>query len=287
MRRRSVICGLVLALACAVPAIARPAGDADVAALQVGLKARGLYGGTVDGAIGPATEAAIRRLQQRTGLAAGGALSLETRLALGVYGRRGPLGRRVLRLGTSGWDVASLQFLLAWQGFPSGKLDGRFGQQTDAALRKFQRRAGLPVDGRAGAETVRALRGPLPSSPLMLSPPASIPPTDGFGPRGNRFHSGIDYPLPAGARVLAAARGRVTHAGRLGGGWGIAVVVDHGQGVRTWYTHLSATRVRVGQTVGAAGLVGLVGATGRATGPHLHFEVRVRGAAIDPLTALA
>lgn len=58
------------------------------------------------------------------------------------------------------------------------------------------------------------------------------------------------------------------------------MVIDYGRGVRTWYARLSATRVPVGQSV-------LAGASGRASGPHLHFEVRVRGAAVDPLTALA
>ncbi len=210
-----------------------------------------------------------------------------TRLALGRYGRRAPLGRRTLHAGTSGWDVASLQFLLAWHGFPSGNLDGTFGGHTDRALRKFQTWAGIRPDGRAGAATVAALRTEPPRSPIALLAPCPIAPTDRFGPRGRRFHTGLDYPAPAGAPVLAAAAGRVTHAGPLGGGWGTVVVIDHGQGLRTWYAHLSAARAQVGQTVVAGALVGLVGASGRATGPHLHFEVRLRGAALDPLGALA
>jgi lysozyme family protein len=278
---------LGLVLACGFPTAAAAVGSADVAALQVGLKARGLYGGTVDGSMGPGTVAAVRRLQEREGIAVDGVVGPKTRQALGRYGRRAPLGERVLRTGSTGWDVASLQFLLAWQGFPSGNLDGRFGRNTEAALRAFQRRAGIPPDGRAGSATVAALRGPSPRSPIALSAPSAVEPSDRFGPRGNRFHSGIDYPLPARAPVLAAGPGRVLRAGRLAGGWGTTVVVDHGQGVQTWYSHLSATRVRVGQSVPAGATVGLVGASGNATGPHLHFEVRVRGAAIDPLTALA
>jgi murein DD-endopeptidase MepM/ murein hydrolase activator NlpD len=65
------------------------------------------------------------------------------------------------------------------------------------------------------------------------------------------------------------------------------VEIDHGRGVRTWYAHLSAARVRVGRRVARGAPIGLSGASGRATGPHLHFEVRVRGASVDPLTALA
>jgi murein DD-endopeptidase MepM/ murein hydrolase activator NlpD len=284
--RRSLICGLLLALAWAFPAAAHAVGDADVAALQVGLKNRGLYGGTVDGSMGAATETALRRFQARSGLAADGVPGLKTRLALGSYGREAPLGRRTLRRGTSGWDVASLQFLLAWQGFPSGDLDGRFGGQTDSALRKFQQWAGIEPDGRAGAATVTALRAEPARSPIALAAPSPLAVSEGFGPRGNRFHSGIDYAAPSGAQVLAAAPGRVVHAGTLAGGWGKTVIVDHGQGLRTWYAHLSATRVRVGQSVATGALVGLVGANGRVTGPHLHFEVQLRGAALDPLSAL-
>ena len=284
---RSLAVTLLLALACAFPSVAQAVGNPDVAALQVALKARGLYAGSVDGAMGPDTKAALRRFQSRRGLAVDGVAGPNTRLALGQYGRRAPLGRRALHAGTAGWDVASLQFLLAWHGFPSGRLDGRFGGHTDRALRRFQRWAGLHADGRAGAGTIAALRESPPASPIRLAYPSPVAPTDGFGPRGQRFHTGLDFPAPRGAPVLAAAAGRVTHAGRAVGGWGTLVVIDHGSGVRTWYAHLSATRARVGQRVEAGTRVGLVGASGQATGPHLHFEVRLRGAAVDPLSALS
>jgi murein DD-endopeptidase MepM/ murein hydrolase activator NlpD len=113
-----------------------------------------------------------------------------------------------------------------------------------------------------------------------------IPPTDGFGPRGNRFHTGLDFPARHGVPVAAAAAGRVSFAGRDGGGYGNLVVVRHAGGVYTWYAHLAAIAVRRGAFVGAGARIGTVGATGHATGPHLHFEVRVRGAATDPLAAL-
>jgi len=280
--RRWISLAAVLVSAWAFPVAAHGVGDADVAALQVTLKAWGLYVGPVDGAFGPGTVTAVRRFQARRGLAADGLLGRRTREALG----RAPLGRRILRAGTSGWDVASLQFL-AWHGFPSGRLDGRFGAGTDPALRRFQRRAGLGADGQAGPATFTALRAPLPRSPIRVAAPCALAPTDGFGPRGNRFHSGLDYPLAKGASVFAAAAGRVTHAGLLRGGWGTVVVIDHGRGVRTWYAHLSAGRVRVGRRVRSGALIGLAGASGRVTGPHLHFEVRVRGAVVDPLSALA
>jgi murein DD-endopeptidase MepM/ murein hydrolase activator NlpD len=145
--------------------------------------------------------------------------------------------------------------------------------------------AGIKADGTAGASTFAALRRPVPRSPLVLSVPVQAPVGDLFGPRGSRFHSGLDFTAPSGTPVSAASSGRVVFAGRHSGGWGNLVVVKHGSGVRTLYAHLSRIDVKLGQRVSSGTRVGLVGATGQATGPHLHFEVLVRGAAVDPQTA--
>jgi murein DD-endopeptidase MepM/ murein hydrolase activator NlpD len=197
-----------------------------------------------------------------------------------------PVGSRPLARGARGLDVAALQLALAWHGFPSGPLDGHFGARTEAALRLFQSWAQLAPDGRAGPSTFAALRKPLPRSPITLDAPSTAPFGDGFGPRGLRFHAGLDYLAPAGDPVAAAGSGRVVFAARHAGGWGKLVVLAHRSGVRTFYAHLSRIEVRLGQRVAAGSIVGLVGATGQATGPHLHFEVRLRGAAVDPATAL-
>jgi peptidoglycan hydrolase-like protein with peptidoglycan-binding domain len=274
---------MLLALAGAGPAAA--AGDAGVAALQVGLRAKGLYAGTVDGVLGPETTEGVRKLQRRAGLDVDGVPGADTRAALGRFGRPA-LGTRMLAGRMVGWDVAQLQFLLAWQGFPSGPFDGRFGPRTEAALRRFQEWAGLQPDGAAGPATLTALRAEPPASPVALSWPLPTPMTDPFGPRGARFHTGIDFPAPTGAPIAAAGAGRVTYAGHLKGGWGLVVTIAHGSGVRTMYAHLSRIDVKLGARVAAGARIGLVGATGHATGPHLHFEVRLRGAAVDPLTAL-
>jgi murein DD-endopeptidase MepM/ murein hydrolase activator NlpD len=262
------------------------AGDPEIAALQVGLRQKGFYVGTVDGVLGPRTVAGVRQLQRHAGLAVDGVPGLRTKRALGRYSRRAPLGGRPLARGDRGWDVAALQFALAWHGFPSGHLDGRFGASTEKAVRKFQRWVGLGVDGRAGSRVFGALKAPLPRCPIALSFPVAGPYTDGFGPRGNRFHSGIDYPARTGTAVMAAAAGRVTYAGFAAGGWGKLVVISHSSGTHTLYAHLSRVGVRVGHYVGAGRQIGRVGATGLATGPHLHFEVQVRGAAVDPLGGL-
>ena len=267
------------------PTTAAAAGEAKVAALQVALRAHGLYAGPVDGVRGEATDRAVRTLQRRKGLTVDGVVGPRTRAALGRLGRP-VLGSRVLVRGLVGWDVAAAQWLLAWHGFPSGPFDGRLGDRTDRALRAFQARRGLAPDGRAGPATLAALRRAAPASPVRFAAPVAASPTDGFGPRGGRFHTGLDYPAPAGTPVVAGAAGRVTFAGWNVGGYGRLVVVAHGSGVRTFSAHLSRIDVVVGQRVAAGAQLGLVGSTGASTGPHLHWEVRVRGACVDPLSAL-
>ena len=276
---------LSLAVLLGACASAEAAGNADVAALQVALRGVGLYSGTIDGIAGAATTSAVSRFQTQHGLAADGVAGSLTRAALGRRG--GPsFGTRTVKRGDSGWDVAALQFRLAWRGFPSASFDGGFGSHTDAALRRFQAYAGIPADGVAGPSTLRALGSPIPRSPIWLVPPLNWRIGDAFGPRGNGFHPGVDYPAPAGTPVAAAGRGLVVFAGWDASGYGNLVVVEHPLGVRSMYAHLSSIDVRSGQRVAAGSRVGLVGATGFATGPHLHFELRLRGAAVDPLTAL-
>jgi murein DD-endopeptidase MepM/ murein hydrolase activator NlpD len=269
----------VLAIVLAAPGAARATGDADVAALQVGLEARDLYAYDVDGYAGPHTLAGLNRLPGATTL-----FAPATRAALGDYGAHA-LGSRPLVKGTFGWDVSALQFLLAWHGFPSGRFDGAFGPRTRAALLRFQRWSDIDPIGIAGPRTLAALRQPPPACPVGLSAPIGAQPTDGFGPRGSGFHTGIDYPAASGTSVIAARDGVVEAAGWLAG-YGKVVVLRHEQEVTTLYAHLSRILVDPGSPVARGTVVGLVGQTGDASGPHLHFEVRVRGAAVDPAPAL-
>jgi murein DD-endopeptidase MepM/ murein hydrolase activator NlpD len=260
-------------------------GSPSVAALQVALRAERLYSGTVDGFAGPGTRAGVRSLQRHKGLAVDGIAGPQTLRALGRRGRP-RLGARQIRLGARGFDVAELQFLTAWHGFPSGTIDGGFGAHTQAALIRFQRWAHLARDGVAGAATLRHLLTPPPRSPVSLAKPIAAAMGDGFGPRENRFHPGIDFPAPFGTAVYAARSGRVTWASWRTGGYGNLVSIAHGYGLRTMYGHLSSIAVRRGQRVATGTFIGRVGSTGLSTGPHLHFEVRLRGAAVDPLTGL-
>jgi murein DD-endopeptidase MepM/ murein hydrolase activator NlpD len=279
---RALAAVFVLCLVLAAPAVG---GSPNVAALQVALQARGLYAGTIDGLKGPGTTAAVRRFQRRARITVDGVAGPQTRRALGRYGRF-TLGKRILHEGKTGWDVAALQFALAKHGFPSGMFDGGFGPRTAAALRRFQRWARITPDGVVGPGTFAALRRPPPRSPLSFRRPLPTGVGDRYGPRGNRFHAGIDFPAPYRARVRAGAAGRVVFAGWDSGGYGYVVRIAHGSGVTTLYAHLSTIRVRLGTRVGAGARIGGVGASGSATGPHLHFEVHVRGAAVDPLPAL-
>ncbi len=107
----------------------------------------------------------------------------------------------------------------------------------------------------------------------------------GYGMRWGRLHEGIDISAPSGTPIWAAASGTVIHAGWLGG-YGNLVAVDHGDGLATAYAHASAILVAVGQEVSQGETLSLVGSTGNSSGPHLHFEVRVNGVAVDPLLYL-
>jgi murein DD-endopeptidase MepM/ murein hydrolase activator NlpD len=112
--------------------------------------------------------------------------------------------------------------------------------------------------------------------------------TDGFGGRRNpfggsatEFHPGQDIRAERGTPVVAAANGTVVFAGTQSG-YGQMVEVSHGDGLTTRYAHLSKLEVTVGQEIARGTLVGLVGSTGRSTGPHLHYEVRINGESVNP-----
>lgn len=115
--------------------------------------------------------------------------------------------------------------------------------------------------------------------------------TSGFGSRwhpvtgGYRSHLGIDLAAPAGTPVYAPSAGVVRFA-QWYGGYGLFVVVDHGQGLLTRYGHLSQVNVVIGQQVAVGDLLALVGSTGLSTGPHLHYEVWLQGRPVDPLQFL-
>ncbi|HEX9807615.1 MAG TPA: M23 family metallopeptidase [Alteraurantiacibacter sp.] len=111
--------------------------------------------------------------------------------------------------------------------------------------------------------------------------------SSGFGYRRDPFtgiaamHPGLDFRGSTGEPILAAANGKVSFVGRKTG-YGKVVEISHGNGLMTRYAHMSAFRAQVGQRVTAGDVIGAIGSTGRSTGPHLHFEVRVNNRAVNP-----
>ncbi|MCL6580178.1 MAG: peptidoglycan DD-metalloendopeptidase family protein [Firmicutes bacterium] len=157
----------------------------------------------------------------------------------------------------------------------------------------------VEIDRTNGAETARRLISEKPVSSASaqiyvlgtkvwpVNPSGLVWPTLGrltsyYGWRGSRFHHGIDIGAPTGTPVLACRGGTVTYAGWKGN-YGRLVIIDHGDGMESWYAHLSSFSVSVGQTVKKGDPVGLVGVSGRTTGPHLHFEIHVNDSSVNPL----
>jgi murein DD-endopeptidase MepM/ murein hydrolase activator NlpD len=111
--------------------------------------------------------------------------------------------------------------------------------------------------------------------------------TSGFGVRSDPFlgrpamHTGLDFRAATGDPVRATANGKVASSGWMGG-YGRMVEVDHGNGLSTRYGHLSEINVKVGDLIKIGQVIGAVGSTGRSTGPHLHYETRIDGDAVDP-----
>lgn len=291
--RLGVVALLALALFPAAAAARGP--SANVAALQVALRALHQYHGGIDGLAGPGTKGAVRRFQRSHHLPADGVAGPQTRRALG---RRGAplLGTRVMQTGNRGWDVAALQFMLGRRGYSPGTVDGGYGGSTAATVRRFQAAAGLHADGAAGPGTISALRHHTQrrtgsstgtaTGPVRFLRPLNVPMGDGFGYPGGRRHDGVDFPAPMGTPIGAAGVGTVSFAGFNTGGYGNLVIVQHRLGYQTWYGHLSRFAVSSGSSVSGGVRIGYVGSTGHSTGPHLHFEVRLNGVPTNPVPLL-
>jgi murein DD-endopeptidase MepM/ murein hydrolase activator NlpD len=151
-------------------------------------------------------------------------------------------------------------------------------QQSNAIAETLRQRPAAPGgDGPAAGRRAGGLVSPLPGESIVSR----------FGPRVHpiygdvRMHTGADMGGHTGQAIRAAADGVVVSAGSQGG-YGQATVIDHGNGMATLYAHQSQILVSEGQRVSQGALIGKVGCTGTCTGPHLHFEVRINGAPVDP-----
>ena len=155
---------------------------------------------------------------------------------------------------------------------------------ADPKAPAFDRAAAQAARDVSFAENLSTL---MPSVPLMMPLSGETSVTSPFGYRIDPFlgrpalHPGVDLLQPYGAEIFATAAGRVTHAGPMGG-YGDAVEIDHGHGLVTRYGHMSEILVVEGQEVAQGDPIGRLGSTGRSTGPHLHYEVRVDGEPVDP-----
>lgn len=129
------------------------------------------------------------------------------------------------------------------------------------------------------------IRRGIKSKPTYMFPVTNWNVTSNFGYRWGRLHAGTDIGVPVGTTVRASRGGQVITAG-WNGGYGNCVMINHGDGVVTLYGHLSEVTVSVGQYVDQGQQVALSGNTGRSTGPHLHFEIRVNGVAVDAIPYL-
>ncbi|MGE0878613.1 MAG: peptidoglycan DD-metalloendopeptidase family protein [Acidimicrobiia bacterium] len=174
-----------------------------------------------------------------------------------------------------------------------GVQQGLIAQARSLQAQYAARVDALRGDSRAVTELLarRVGDGPMPTEKLKYPLPG-YPIASPFGIRvhpiygDERLHEGVDIDAEAGRAILAAGSGEVVWAGERSG-YGLVVIIDHGGGLVTMYAHTARTYVQPGQTVEAGDRIAAVGETGDTTGPHLHFEVRIKGVPVDPVKYLA
>ncbi|MGY2123047.1 peptidoglycan DD-metalloendopeptidase family protein [Nocardia gipuzkoensis] len=145
------------------------------------------------------------------------------------------------------------------------------------------------LNGIAGKHTRLASALPGDGRPRSPLDPGKYRITSHYGPRGGKHHGGLDLAAPSGTPIYAATGGTVVKAGNFGDGYGYQVRIRSADGTETIYAHQTPGSIRVqsGQRVAAGTVIGAVGSTGNSTGPHLHYEVRRNGRAVEPVAYLA
>jgi murein DD-endopeptidase MepM/ murein hydrolase activator NlpD len=208
-----------------------------------------------------------------------------------------------------GERLGAIETVLQHTGLEPGRLLARAADGTGTSTEAGLGGPLLPFVEPASAPAILGLGTPLvhdlaldidrleAAERLLTSVPLAAPfdhyhQTSRFGPRTDpitrrrALHNGLDFGAATGSEVMATAPGRVTHAGRMGS-YGIMVEIDHGHGITTRYAHLSRTMVQPGDHVSLRTPVGIIGNTGRSTGRHLHYEVRLDNAPKDPARFIA
>jgi murein DD-endopeptidase MepM/ murein hydrolase activator NlpD len=251
--------------------------------------------------LGGAARAQAKKLQEQNEVLSGTLEVLQSRIG-GLEGTLGELASRDEQIRVlAGLDKIEDDVLQAGVGGPGASapeshplyaVDESLGKTAFAVtydLNSLERRAAVLDESLAEAKESMTLH-----KDLLESTP-SILPTGGrissrysasrFHPIRNRAmpHEGIDFAAPRGSPIMAAAKGRVVRAGNFAG-YGLMVEIDHGFGFVTRYGHASKILVRVGQTVQRGEVIANVGSTGIATGPHVHYEVRLNGQPQNPLS---
>jgi murein DD-endopeptidase MepM/ murein hydrolase activator NlpD len=244
----------------ALPADAKPAA--------AGTPAKPLETSAIDPRLPPEAQV-LARLEARQE-------AFSAHLLAAVNARAGKAGAAVAKLGL---DPKSLvRKASTGQGGPFIPWRGRIGR-AGALGKSVAALEGALFRMEVLERTLVAIPSGQPAHVLMLS--------SSYGYRHDPFtgaiamHSGLDFPGPLGSPILAAAPGKVVFVGRRSG-YGNVVEVDHGQGILTRYAHLSGFTTRVGTQVAAGQQIAKMGSTGRSTGSHLHFEVRLNGVAVNP-----
>lgn len=307
-------------LVCAAPAPARDLrlGDrelregtqgADVRELQRTL-ARLDIAVPVTGLFGPETTGAVRRFEHRVGVAGDGVVTPRQASAMRARAGTLALGRRTLRRGMEGRDVRRLQDLLTDMGVPV-PADGEFGRRTERAVRRYERREGLRVDGVVSPAQSRSMirrlaaasSAPVAVPENAVSPGARRFPIAGswtapdagghFGDRGGE-HQGEDLAAACGTPLVAVEPSVLVFTGKQARAGNYLVLRGLESGQDAVFMHmLEPTPVARGTMLAAGTQVGRVGRTGRATGCHLHIEVWTApgwyrgGRPIDPRPSLA
>lgn len=162
-------------------------------------------------------------------------------------------------------------------------------KKVEAAQQAAQNQSGSNNGGSGGGSASTGGGSAIGSGSMMWPVPSCTTITSPFGYRdspggiGSTNHKGVDIGASYGAQIVAADSGVVVQAGDNGWGYGNLVIIDHGNGLTTYYGHMSSVAVSSGQTVAKGQLIGYVGSTGNSTGPHCHFEVRSNGTAVDPM----